>query len=194
MHTQVPVANHTGETPNQPQNRRESAKDQETDDQSKKQTDDSPQINNEPLRIMMADDDDDDRDFFSEVIKEINKDISLELARDGIELIEMLAAREKTLPLMIFLDLNMPRKSGRECLEEIRNNKTFKHINIIIYSTSSSQKDIDETFENGANLYIKKPSSYNELIDVARNVLSFNWDHYKPLASRNKYFYNPKNI
>jgi CheY-like chemotaxis protein len=85
---------------------------------------------------------------------------------------EYLAKKDVALPELIFLDLNMPRKNGLECLKEIRSSEKFSKIPIAIYSTSASKNDIEETFRNGANVYIKKPSDFNILKQLLAKVLS----------------------
>ena len=92
---------------------------------------------------------------------------------NGSQLLKKLDTPDFTLPEMIFLDLNMPGKSGNECLKEIRSNEKFAAIPIAIYSTSASNHDIEETFRNGANVYIKKPSNFStlkQLVDKAVSV------------------------
>ena len=83
--------------------------------------------------------------------------------RDGLNLLN----REKfSLPSVIFLDLNMPKMDGRECLQEIRKSESLREIPVVIYTTSSHQKDIEETRKMGANGFISKPSSLRELHSV----------------------------
>ena len=123
------------------------------------------------LYIMLADDDSDDRFFFSEVLEEY-KHVALESIEDGVKLMNALNSRAK-LPDLIFLDLNMPGKNGVECLSEIRQQDKLKDIPVIIFSTSSSKKDIDETFDLGANLYITKPHSFKVLKNIGVPVLLF---------------------
>jgi CheY-like chemotaxis protein len=76
------------------------------------------------------------------------------------------------LPHFLFLDLNMPRKNGLECLREIRKDKRIKDIFVAIYSTSDNEKDMEETFLNGANVYIAKPSDYNVLKQLLYKAVS----------------------
>jgi CheY-like chemotaxis protein len=85
---------------------------------------------------------------------------------------------ESVLPNILFLDLNMPKKSGMECLLEIKSNGRFKDIAIAIYSTSASEEDIENTFVNGANIYIKKPSDFNNLKNVLSDVVTINWQYH----------------
>jgi CheY-like chemotaxis protein len=148
-------------------------------------------IKQKKLSIVLADDDEDDRDLFKEAIHELAIKPNLEMAKDGKALIELLNRIEE-LPDIIFLDLNMPHKSGKECLVEIRNNARLKNIPVIIYSTSSSPTDIEETYGLGANLYVKKPSSFTELTAYLNKLLTMDWNKCKPHSSRNRYFFMPK--
>ena len=84
---------------------------------------------------------------------------------------DLLNKKSTRLPDLLFLDLNMPRKNGLECLKEIRSNENLKGISIAIYSTSDSEKDMEETFRNGANVYITKPNSFNKLKQVLEKAV-----------------------
>lgn len=112
------------------------------------------------FHILLADDDEGDRIIFKEALEELEIKHIVHFVNDGIQLMEYLTKKDAILPHLIFIDLNMPRKNGLECLKEIRRNELFKNISIAIYSTSGSEKDIDETFHCGANIYIKKPNNY----------------------------------
>jgi len=132
----------------------------------------------ETFHILLADDDADDRQFFSEAIHEIKMEHSLKLFNDGAALMEYLDDPENedmTTPHILFLDLNMPFKNGMDCLREIRQNPKYNNLSIAIYSTSSSEKDIEETFIGGANIYIKKPNDFGTLKKVIKDVLNMNW-------------------
>jgi len=130
------------------------------------------------LHILLADDDEDDRSFFRRAIEEVRVKTVLNTVNDGQQLMEYLLRNGTSLPNIIFLDLNMPRKGGIECLEEIRSMKELKDISIVIYSTSGSEEDIETTFLKGANVYIKKPNDFQKLKEAIAKVLSINWQYH----------------
>lgn len=140
-----------------------------------------------PLHIVLADDDDDDRILFEEAVNEFSPEIKITCVEDGEELMSLLSAAKAKLPDLIFLDLNMPRKNGNECLAEIRRNAKLKEIPIIIYSTSSSKEHIEKTYKDGANLYVRKPYSFEDLKVIAEKVFNLNWDEYKPKSNKEKF-------
>ncbi len=120
-------------------------------------------MNNEQIHILLADDDEADRLLFSETLDELEIKPILHTVNNGVELMAYLNKKNVQLPHIVFLDLNMPRKNGLECLKEIRNNDKLKSISIAIYSTSVNENDMDETFRYGANIYISKPNNINML-------------------------------
>jgi CheY-like chemotaxis protein len=131
-------------------------------------------MNSRILKILLADDDEADRLLFKEAFDELNAGTSVETVNDGVELMELLKKSEpKNLPNIIFLDINMPRKDGLECLKEIRANKNLKDVSVAIYSTSSSQSDMEETFLNGANVYIHKPNDFQILKMVLKKSIEY---------------------
>jgi len=132
----------------------------------------------EYMNIILADDDEDDRLFFTDAFDELKINTKVSTYNDGVELMDYLNAEDAILPDILFLDLNMPRKSGKECLIEIRDNEKFQNIAIAIYSTSSSEEDIEETFVQGANIYIKKPSDFTLLKKVLSDVITINWQYH----------------
>lgn len=126
---------------------------------------------------MLADDDEDDRLFFKEAFEEVKIKYTISAFNDGEQLMEYLYQENNPLPDIIFLDLNMPRKSGIECLKEIRANERLKKISVAIYSTSSSEQDIEDTFVSGANVYIRKPNDFNMLKKILSDVVHINWQY-----------------
>lgn len=135
-------------------------------------------MNKEYIYIILADDDEDDRLFFTDAFSELKIQTKVDTFKDGVELMNYLNDPEAILPNVLFLDLNMPKKNGIECLHEIKSDDRFKDIAIAIYSTSSSEEDIEETFVCGANIYIKKPSDFNTLKKVLSDVVTINWQYH----------------
>lgn len=130
------------------------------------------------IHIILADDDEDDRLFFTDAFSELKMKTKVNTYNDGVELMNYLNSDEAILPQVLFLDLNMPKKNGIECLHEIKADKKFDDIAIAIYSTSSSEEHIEETFVNGANIYIKKPNDFNTLKKVLSDVVAINWQYH----------------
>lgn len=132
----------------------------------------------EYVNIAIADDDEDDRFLFLEAFDELKINTKVNTFEDGVYLMDYLNKENAKLPEVLFLDLNMPRKTGIECLKEIRSNPKYKDVSIAIYSTSSSEEDIENTFILGANIYIKKPSDFNSLKKILSNVVTTNWQYH----------------
>lgn len=120
------------------------------------------------VKFLLVDDDADDTSLFKEVLEEVNPSIVFNSAEDGHQALHLLKKEGSILPDIIFLDLNMPRMSGKECLAEIKNDEKLLHIPVIMYTTSSQSKDIEETIQKGAICFITKPTNISEL----KNILS----------------------
>lgn len=144
-------------------------------------------MKHDALHILLADDDDDDRLFFKDAIEEVNVKTVVTMVNDGVELMDYLNKPEINLPNLIFLDLNMPRKGGMECLKEIRSNNKLKDLSIAIYSTSGLENDIEETFINGANIYIKKPIDFELLKNILTKVITINWQYHTSGLNRENF-------
>ncbi|WPR70247.1 response regulator [Flavobacterium sp. NG2] len=135
-------------------------------------------MQNDHIIITLADDDEDDRLFFTDAFDELKINTVVNTVNDGRELLRFLNHPDTVLPNIIFLDLNMPIMNGIDCLKEIKQNEKFKDIVIAIYSTSSSDKDVENTFVLGANIYIKKPSNFNDLKKILSEVVVTNWQYH----------------
>ena len=118
------------------------------------------------LNLLLADDDTDDCFLFKEALEELPISAKLTTVNDGIQLMQKLSAKETLLPDALFLDLNMPRKSGFECLSEIKINNKLMNLPIIIYSTSLNMEVVDLLYQKGAHYYICKPGEYDKLKKV----------------------------
>ncbi|WP_298764644.1 response regulator [uncultured Polaribacter sp.] len=137
--------------------------------------------------IILADDDEDDRLFFTDAFDELKITTKVSTYNDGAYLMEYLLSEDAVIPEILFLDLNMPRKSGKECLHEIKANSRFKNMVIAIYSTSASEEDIEDTFVKGANIYIKKPDSFKKLKKILNNVVTTNWQYQANGLNKNNF-------
>lgn len=135
-------------------------------------------MNKDYIHIILADDDEDDRMLFNDAFEELKINTKVNMFNDGVELMDYLNNPESILPHVLFLDLNMPKKNGIECLHEIKKNNRFSDIAIAIFSTSSSEEHIEETFVHGANIYIKKPSDFVTLKKVLGDVVTINWQYH----------------
>ena len=135
-------------------------------------------MNSDYINIALADDDEDDRLFFTEAFEELKIKSKVLLFKDGIELMDYLNDSNNTRPNLLFLDLNMPKKSGLECLKDIKSAKRLRGMAIAIYSTSASEEDIENTFVKGANVYIKKPNDFEKLKKVLSEVVTTNWQYH----------------
>ena len=129
------------------------------------------------LHIILADDDIDDRLFFDKALKEIPIPSRLTTLNDGEQLMNYLIENSEHLPDILFLDLSMPRKTGIECLSEIKENEKLKDLPVIMLSTSFprdnkyEQNIIKTLFTIGALDYIRKPGDYQTLKHVIHNAL-----------------------
>jgi CheY-like chemotaxis protein len=135
------------------------------------------------LRVLLADDDEDDRKLLRRAIENVRVDVALHNLDNGEKLMEYLSGCNGNVPDLIFLDLNMPKKNGMDCLIEIRAHKKFNNTAIAIYSTSSVEKDMDSTFSAGANIYITKPDNYETLKKIVADILSINWQYHTSRSS-----------
>ena len=144
----------------------------------------------EPVNVLLADDDEDDRLFFRVAFEEIKIKTKVKTVNDGVELMNHLTKKGNELPHILFLDLNMPRKNGMDCLMEIKRSDNLKDIPVAIYSTSASEEDIENTFVKGANVYIKKPSDFSTLKKILEEVITINWQYHTSGLNRESFMLN----
>ena len=131
-----------------------------------------------PLKILLADDDMDDRIFFDKALQEIPVDTTLHTVNNGEELMKYLTENEDRLPDVLFLDLSMPRKTGFECLAEIKENEKFKALTVIMFTTSFTRGiELEDNLKTtlsrmGAQEYIRKPGDFAEYRTVIQDALT----------------------
>lgn len=123
----------------------------------------------------MADDDPDDRYLAKTAFEESEVQCDVQFVENGVEVLEYLQKRGKyeevgEAPHLILLDLNMPRKDGKQVLRELKESALYRHIPVIIFSTSKSPEEIRQLYLMGANSFISKPSSFDKLLEVTRTI------------------------
>ena len=134
-------------------------------------------MSSEQVKVLIADDDNDDRFFFAKALQEIPVSSVLTSVTNGEELMDYFSAHAEDLPDILFLDLSMPRKTGFECLIEIKANKKLDNIPVVMLSTSFmrsvdyEQNLVDTLIRMGAQEYIRKPSDFEEFKTVIHQTL-----------------------
>ncbi len=131
------------------------------------------------MNILLADDDMDDCNFFIKALKAVPKDLHHTIVHDGEQLMNYLSENLENLPHVLFLDINMPRKNGFECLAEIKQNEKLKNLPVVMFSTTNLQDKIHTLFESGADVYLRKPSDFPELVQAIHHAL--------PIATENSF-------
>ena len=129
------------------------------------------------LNILLADDDFDDCHFFKEALEALPQNTALTIVHDGDELMKYLSHDTNPMPHVLFLDINMPRKNGFECLAEIKQNAWLKNLPVVMFSTSNAPDKINVLFKTGADVYICKPGNFAQLVQVIHHAL--------PMAAEN---------
>jgi len=130
--------------------------------------------------ILIAEDDEDDYLLTLEALKEAGVDNEVHWVKDGDALMDYLASATHgsngtsgELPGLILLDLNMPKKDGREALAEIKSSPQFRKIPVIVMTTSSAETDIAKSYDLGVNSFIQKPVRFNELVEMAKALFDY---------------------
>ena len=133
--------------------------------------------NNKPITILMADDDEEDRMLAQEAMEESRLANDLRFVCDGEELLDYLLRREQYAepstsprPGLILLDLNMPKKNGREVLQEIKADPNLRTIPVVVLTTSKAEIDICQSYNLGANSFITKPVTFEGLVEVMKTL------------------------
>jgi CheY-like chemotaxis protein len=130
--------------------------------------------------ILMADDDADDRLLVQEALSEAGVSHSLQFAEDGMALLDYLKGtgayangNAGPRPELIFLDLNMPLKDGREVLRDIRADQSLRRIPVVVFTTSKADTDIRQMYELGANSFVTKPAAFAELVQLMKRLTEY---------------------
>jgi len=132
----------------------------------------------EDIFILIAEDDADDRFLLQAAFEENGFNDKLHFVENGVEVLEYLGQLEKDgnskkFPRFILLDLNMPKKDGREVLKEIKQHPELKKIPVVIFSTTNNEQEMRRCYELGANSYITKPNSFESLLKTVAALRSY---------------------
>ena len=145
-----------------------------------------------PVTFLMADDDPDDRLLIKEAFEESLVSNSIYFVEDGVELMDYLRHQDKfsdphtaPMPDLILLDLNMPRKDGREALAEIKSDPNLRYIPVVVLTTSKAEEDIIRSYDIGAASYITKPVTFDGLVNAIRGLGQY-WVQIVRLPGREK--------
>lgn len=148
----------------------------------------------EPVKVMLADDDKDDQETFGEALRETEIPAELTTVDSGQELLDTLKDTSEPNPDIIFLDLNMPVRNGNEILAEIKKDAALKEIPTVMLSTSENVKDVEESFNAGANLYVRKPYSFKNFILMLKKIFLLKWAGVLLNPLRKTFLLSEKNI
>lgn len=133
-------------------------------------------------KILLIDDDKDDCEIFLEILNEVAGAVELACLNDSADVLANIVYNR---PDLIFMDLNMPKKSGIDCLKEVRTAGAEMNVPIVIISSSQNPKDIAQAYDQGATLYFVKPSRYGALRQGIEQILQMDWS--RPEAIKEEY-------
>ncbi|PXY46847.1 response regulator [Flavobacterium hydrophilum] len=148
----------------------------------------------EPVKIILAEDDKDDQELFIDALDEADIPSDVTTVENGQQLVDALKDKSQPDPDIIFIDINMPVKGGKQALEEIKGDKDLRDIPAVMLSTWDHPADIEDTFDKGANLYVQKPNSFAGFVLLLKKVFLLHWAKalLRPVISL--FFVSEKNI
>lgn len=128
---------------------------------------------NKAFQILLVEDNPGDIKIIREAFKQCDSTINLSFAHDGVEAIDFLKQENTTIPDLILLDLNLPKKDGKDVLLEVKTDKDLKQIPIIVLTTSESETDINECYKLGANSFITKPMDLESTFSIVKLIETY---------------------
>jgi two-component system response regulator len=123
--------------------------------------------------VLIAEDDIDDRMLLQTAFEETGIKNRIEFVGNGCELLDFLYKEDRNSPRFILLDLNMPKKDGRETLKELKQHPSFKKIPVVIFTTTKNESEVNRCYELGANSYIVKPDSFESLVKITAALCNY---------------------
>lgn len=148
----------------------------------------------EPVKIILAEDDTEDQELFLDALEEAKVHSEVTTVENGQELLDTLRDESQPNPDMIFIDINMPVKGGKEALEEIKKDDELREIPAVMLSTWDHPADIEDAFEKGADLYVQKPSSFAGFVLLLKKVFFLHWAKALLGPVRNLFFVSEKHL
>lgn len=137
--------------------------------------------------ILLAEDDLDDVEIFETALQEVGQPYIMRNAKNGDVLFVLLKDK---IPYLLFLDIHMPCKDGMACIVEIRKNREYDKLPVIMYTSMFTEKIIEESYRNGANLYITKTNTIQDLVTKLKKVFSIDWNDYLHFPPREQFVIN----
>lgn len=141
-----------------------------------------------PIKVLFIENDYEDMEFFKDGLAEYDSTALFTWIRESNKLGKHLSEISRELYNIIFLDIRMPLKDGKECLKEIRRIKGLNKVPIVMFSTFKFNHDIEDTFLNGANLYVCKPLRFVSYIETFQKIFSHEWEETLLKTDKKKYF------
>ena len=145
----------------------------------------------EELNVLVADDDSDDFEVLSEAIGSRPLRIVLTRAENGDVLMRLI---HEKIPDLLILDIILPCRDGRDCIREIRSDKKFDSLPIIIYTSLKDADTIEFCYRWGTNIYVHKPHSYTDIAEIVKKIFTVNWKKLRYYPARVEYVINPQRV
>ncbi len=145
---------------------------------------------NKTIHVLFVDDDTDEAYLFNEAIEQLGLPVTISKAQDGNDLMKILSSEKEPLPDLVFLDLNMPHKDGVETLKEIRANNRYSDLPVLIFSTSDIKTHTDACYQYGANRYIVKPETFDQILAMVKQIFSVEWKEQQQAREKDNFVLN----
>ena len=140
-------------------------------------------------QVLVAEDDDEDFELFADAIRDLSLKVILARAENGDILMKILHER---IPDLLFLDILMPCKTGKDCLFEIRSHKKFDDLPIIIFSSVRDSQTVEFFYRKGTNMYVYKPHSYRQLVASLEKIFTVDWKKVRYYPKYSEFVLNPE--
>lgn len=135
-------------------------------------------MNKEYLNVVIADDDEGNIIFFKNIFKDLKIGIKSQCFSNGEDLMNYLESNGAIIPEVIFIKYTIPGKNSMECLQEIKMNPRFSNIVFAVYADQISESEIEDIFVNGANIFMRKPETYEGLKKAVTEIITINWQYH----------------